>query len=216
MASCSTHKCLMCRRRIDGSEANMHFQTCQYQHCSQCNASITAEYYDLHLQSCTVAYCRACRTHVALGDLSKHQELCTLKKYRWKSTELLPPMSDTVVTKTILSPTTRFPVLLGMKRTMEAWLKYPSSTIVVDFEYMVGPGFPLLPIQIAIANAHGDWIVPATPVNYRISKREPLERRNKLGSVNRTLWEKMVVKFYGADNIWMRLPKALPGKKLLV
>ena len=66
---------------------------------------------------------------------------------------------------------------------------------------MVGPGFPLLPIQIAIANAHSDWIVPATPINYIISKRELLERGNKLGSVNRTLWERIIVKFYGADNM---------------
>ncbi|RDL31770.1 uncharacterized protein BP5553_09172 [Venustampulla echinocandica] len=87
-----------------------------------------------------------------------------------------------------------------MKQTMEAWLKYPSSTIVVDFECMVGPGFPLLLIQVAIANAHGDWVVPTTPINHRISKREPLERGNKLGPLQRTMWERMVMKFNGADN----------------
>jgi len=84
---------------------------------------------------------------------------------------------------------------------MEAWLKYPSSIIVVDFEYMVGPGFPLLPIQIAMANAHGDWIVPATTINHGISKRELLERGNMLGSVYRTMWERMVMKFYGGDDM---------------
>jgi hypothetical protein len=103
-------------------------------------------------------------------------------------------MSNTLVTKTALPSSTRFPVLLGMKRTVEAWLKYPSNTIVVDFEYMVGPGFPLLPIQIAMANARGDWIVPATTINHGISKRELLERGDMLGFVYRTMWERIAMK----------------------
>ena len=84
---------------------------------------------------------------------------------------------------------------------MEALLKYPSNTIVVDFEYMVGPGFPLLPIQIAMANARGDWIVPATTINHGISKRELLERGNMLGFVYRTMWERIVMKLYGGDDM---------------
>lgn len=162
---------------------------------------IAAEHYGLHLQSCALVYCRACRTHVALGDLSNHREICTPMTSQWKCNALLPPMSDTLVTKAILSSTTRFPALLGMKRTMEARLKYPLSTIVADFEYMAAPGFPLLPIQVAIANAYGEWIVPATTINHGISKRELLERGNRLGSVSRTMWERMVVKFYGANDM---------------
>jgi hypothetical protein len=59
-------------------------------------------------------------------------------------------MSDTLVTKNILASTTKFPVLRGMKLTMEVWLKYPLRIIVADFEYMSGTGLPPLPIQVAI------------------------------------------------------------------
>jgi hypothetical protein len=68
-------------------------------------------------------------------------------------------MSDTLVTKNILASTTKFPVLRGMKLTMEAWLKYPlrtNWTIVAEFEYMTGTGLPPLPIQVAIANASSE------------------------------------------------------------
>jgi hypothetical protein len=45
--------------------------------------------------------------------------------------------------------------------------------------------------------ATGLFLLPLS--THRIYKRKLLEGGNKLGSVNCTLWERMVVKFYGAD-----------------
>ena len=49
-----------------------------------------------------------------------------------------------------------------------------------------------------MANAHGDWIVPAVD---GISKRQLLERGNMLGFVYRTMWERIVMKLYGGDDM---------------
>lgn len=192
----------MCRQSVEKSEISMHFQTCQYQQCPQCQVRIAAENYHLHLQSCALVYCRPCRTRVALDNLSNHRLVCAPADFYERNYNHLPPMSDTLVTKNILASTTKFPALRGMKLTMEAWLKYPLRTIVADFEYMSGTGLPPLPIQVAIANASGEWIIPVTTINHEISKRELLEwGGGNLKVANRVRLEKMIVKYYGADDM---------------
>lgn len=89
---------------------------------------------------------------------------------------------------------------------MEAWLKEPLNTVVADFEFAWAcrpredsvVELEIFPLQIAVANAHGDWVVPVTSINHDISKRALFAMGAKLPPCHqRGTWEAMVCKFYG-------------------
>jgi hypothetical protein len=64
---------------------------------------------------------------------------------------------------------------------MKTWVEGPLNTVVADFEFVPhiqwdqsSSKFYCLPLQLAVANADGEWIIPATAINYSISKRAML------------------------------------------
>lgn len=57
-------------------------------------------------------------------------------------------------------------------RTMKLWADEPLNTAVIDFEYTAGRKGHRKVLQMAIANAHGEWIVPSTNINYGTSSEE--------------------------------------------
>jgi len=62
--------------------------------------------------------------------------------------------------------------------------------------------FALYPLQIAIANANGEWIVPVTSINYGPPIRAMFDQGKSLpNNVDRYAWEGMLHKFYGTADI---------------
>ncbi|KAL7784056.1 hypothetical protein V8C37DRAFT_413544 [Trichoderma ceciliae] len=55
---------------------------------------------------------------------------------------------------------------------MKLWADEPLNTAVIDFEYTAGRKGHRKVLQMAIANAHGEWIVPSTNINYGTSSEE--------------------------------------------
>ena len=53
-----------------------------------------------------------------------------------------------------------------MDRIMRAWTDEPLNTAVIDFEYTAGRKRRRGLLQLAIANAMGEWIVPSTNINH--------------------------------------------------
>ncbi|KAM0262149.1 hypothetical protein ACHAQJ_001892 [Trichoderma viride] len=55
---------------------------------------------------------------------------------------------------------------------MKLWADEPLNTAVIDFEYTAGRKGHRKVLQMAIANALGEWIVPSTNINYGTSSEE--------------------------------------------
>lgn len=74
-----------------------------------------------------------------------------------------------------------FPCCSWCKVGPEAFSKDFLNTGVIDFEFFcvrsprLFPGYPQIPFNVAMSNARGDWIIPATGVNYNVSVRSMLE-----------------------------------------
>lgn len=62
------------------------------------------------------------------------------------------------------------------------------NTVITDFEFFcvqserLFPGYSQIPLQIAIANARGDWLIPTTTINYHVSIKSMLEEGRALNS----------------------------------
>jgi hypothetical protein len=62
---------------------------------------------------------------------------------------------------------------------MNAWTNSPYITVIGDFEYSIGLLETLRHqaiFEFALANAYGNWIVPPTAINHRMSKQEFAEQ----------------------------------------
>jgi hypothetical protein len=197
----------MCQKPLKGLEVGSHLEQCQSRICPQCNASVFARQYDKHLQTCTVVYCRICRkSNILLDEIKEHKERCS---HRSRGLNTSIPLCDKQVTRTLLAPDTCFPISEAIKRTMKAWTEEPLNTIVADFEFFrhtnwdKSPSeFALFPLQIAMANANGEWIVPVTSINYGLPMRAMFDQGKSLpNNVDRYAWEGMLHKFYGNADI---------------
>ncbi|TGJ80273.1 hypothetical protein E0Z10_g8493 [Xylaria hypoxylon] len=52
------------------------------------------------------------------------------------------------------------------------WVKHPYNMAIINFEYCRSLNGQVLSFQVAVANANGEWIIPVTTINYRISIAE--------------------------------------------
>lgn len=75
---------------------------------------------------------------------------------------------------------------------MKGWTEEPLNTFVVDLNFFVtnwdkSPSeFALFPLQIAMANANGERIVPVTLINYGLSIRAMFDKgKSPLNNVDR-------------------------------
>ena len=59
---------------------------------------------------------------------------------------------------------------------MQAWFNEPYSIVIADFEYHSGVIRSGGIFELALANAHRDWIVPPTSINHHISTKELYEK----------------------------------------
>jgi hypothetical protein len=87
---------------------------------------------------------------------------------------------------------------------MTAWALEPCNTAIADFEFSYFKSWDstvtdsmIVPMQMAIANGNGEWIVPVTSINYGMTKRAMLQKGNTLQtSTERGTWEGMILRFY--------------------
>ncbi|KAK0741664.1 hypothetical protein B0T21DRAFT_408523 [Apiosordaria backusii] len=92
-----------------------------------------------------------------------------------------PPWRSDLPSK-VLNAATRFPTAPGLLPGLIHSLTAPKQVLLVDFEWLhIGspaPFYPVgvaenrmtpLPIQIAVASATGEWIVPPTVINYGVT-----------------------------------------------
>jgi hypothetical protein len=59
---------------------------------------------------------------------------------------------------------------------MHAWTNEPFNTVIADFEYGYPDGQRREIYEIALANAHGEWIVPQTMINHNVTTAELADR----------------------------------------
>jgi hypothetical protein len=84
--------------------------------------------------------------------------------------------------------------------TMTAWMEKPLNMAVADFEFLLFTDGTFFPLQVAIANGYGSWIVPRSTINHRVTKRALLEKVHLLSYGNqRGMWVSLVHKFYTGD-----------------
>lgn len=76
----------------------------------------------------------------------------------------------------LLNPRTRFPVSSHIHRIMHAWTSEPLNTVILDFEFGYPDGQQREIYEIALANAHGEWIVPQTTINHNVTTAELADR----------------------------------------
>ena len=76
----------------------------------------------------------------------------------------------------LLNRKTHFPWTYSVNRIMQAWFNEPYSIVIADFEYHSGVIRSGGIFELALANAHGDWIVPPTSINHHISTKELYEK----------------------------------------
>lgn len=79
---------------------------------------------------------------------------------------------------------------------MTAWMEQPANTMVADFEYIISPGAKLIPLQVAIADGYGKWIIPPTTIDHGITKGAFLDKTREISSAHRHMGSSMIHKFY--------------------
>lgn len=76
----------------------------------------------------------------------------------------------------LLGHNTQFPRTHSIDSIMQAWSNDPHSIVIADFEYHPGLIRSEGIFELALANAHGNWIVPPTSINHHISTKELYEK----------------------------------------
>lgn len=76
----------------------------------------------------------------------------------------------------LLNHNTQFPRTHSIDRIMQAWSNGLYSIVIADFEYHRGLIRSEGIFEPALANAHGNWIVPPTSINHHISTKELYEK----------------------------------------
>jgi hypothetical protein len=127
---------------------------------------------------CPARSCPGCRLLCfSREELTKHRKTCSYCVYRRcrrlsavpeDYCELHVQLKKTraSIAALLLDFRTRFPVTDNINRVMHAWTYEPLNTVVIDFEYTPGRSSHRRSLQLAIANANGEWIVPNTNINH--------------------------------------------------
>lgn len=122
-----------------------------------------------------------------------------------------PRDQDKNATQAIFNTKTLFPLTKSIKRVMQEWSNNPRKTIIADFEYNVRLLKTLKHeaiFQIAISNALGEWIVPASTINHCMSRREYFEKLKVCSqqyvhgndTFRGSLWKHQFAMYYGSAN----------------
>lgn len=169
-SACTTRSCPLCHKLFTETNLDEHLEHCLFRWCPQCNVPIHKDQYEVHLRVCSQTYCDNCRTQVPLDDVQEHKSECSARR---GSDRIWGPE----VAARLFAPNTCFPICSRTMSTMRAWVGEPLNTAIVDFEFWrvwterIFPGSPVKPLQLAIANADGEWIIPVSTINYNVSIR---------------------------------------------
>lgn len=116
----------------------------------------------------------------------------------------------------LLGHNTQFPRTHSIDSIMQAWSNDPHSIVIADFEHHPGLIRSEGIFELALANAHGNWIVPPSSINHHISTEELYEKaKSHLLSKTRDnphineyrlehlrtqfyYWRSLILKYYGS------------------
>ena len=144
--------------------------------------------------------CITCRETRDPG-YSRGQTCREQNRAQWTASVIRRPISweeQSRAARILLLPSTFYPLSPSIQRVTSAWYDKPHTTMVADFEYTVEAfrKFEYEAVwQVAIADASGNWIVPLTTINHRISKLALFERGQLLEERRR--YECTIARFYG-------------------
>ncbi|KAI0426597.1 hypothetical protein F5Y09DRAFT_59364 [Xylaria sp. FL1042] len=149
-AVCETHVCPQCKVRGSKEKIEAHIKTCSRTRCARCSRTISLD----ENHDCPFTKCPACRSRVHRDLNDEHLTYCL----RWKSTNASMRLSTEPgrASSTLLSETTKFPLLRGLICTMTAWMTNPENTAIADFEFFSFPGVKEIPCQVAIVIESGN------------------------------------------------------------
>ena len=154
-----------------------HVDCCPYEPCLRCNRPVLNTEIEQHQQICSLYSCQGCRQPIPQEEMSEHRKSCFAAVRFHRQGRNWSPQ----VIQTLLGPIIHFPVAPGVKSALKAFSKDFLNTGVIDFEFFCArsprlfPGYPQIPFHVAMSNARGDWIIPATAVNYNVSVKSMLE-----------------------------------------
>jgi hypothetical protein len=196
LAHCTFWICSRCFSKIPRSKCAQHMSECAYWYCASYGLPLTNR--EEHLDNCKQQYkrCNQCGKRAIPRDqyldhiISCETKRCqavgnvSIRTSMKQTTSINAHNSDAhSVGLSSLRSIRRLP---GLIRVMISWFQSPLRNMMADFEFFPYSGARLgtvqgfLPYQIALANAHGEWIVLVTVINHGITKRAMLERCNEL------------------------------------
>jgi hypothetical protein len=174
---CTKLRCRSCQRFIPVEQLHDHESSCEYVQCSCCNSRLpNTSALEEHIIDCadrvrTRRYQVPGGAKPALGVGWRGNSNVGIDT-AINSQQLLAASANLK----LLNHNTQFPRTHSIDRIMQAWSNGPYSIVIADFEYHRGLIRSEGIFEPALANAHGNWIVPPTSIKNHISIKESYEK----------------------------------------
>lgn len=179
---CGRFHCMGCRHRVPWEHQARHLLECNKYRCPSCYVIVERDQLTEHQQVCAKMKCQVCKESQYKTEEDLHLAQCRGPRMEgWgpsQKSRSLPRLDPSQVTNIILASATKYPMPQGCMSTMTAWMEKPLNIAVADFEFLLFPDGTYFPLQVAIANGYGSWIVPRSTINHRVTKRALLEKAN--------------------------------------
>lgn len=145
-----------------------HQTECVLPVCPFCSSSFTAAKIPAHKRLCATNFFQGQLMSTTPGRNIERPKARQINLGIWGGAQKeIPSLND--------SPINCFPRSVFVDRVESSWMNEAFTTVIADFEYssrrLNTMGHYAI-FEIALANARGDWIVPPTTINHRVSLNE--------------------------------------------
>jgi hypothetical protein len=216
---CAHFKCKRCGRQQPLNQFEEHMSTCQFVRCGICHMRFShTSIFEDHQGPCAERS-RAARyqaTSAVKNTAINRQVVAQIRQdLKVELTADTGTISKGLLSAMLLNSKSCYPQSPAIKRVMDAWTKTPHNVVIADFEYstrLLSTMKHECVFEIALANANGDWIVPPTSINHKITISELFQKgvayllpsqgdssqHNHTDRIHR--FRSQIAKYYGSSN----------------